>query len=163
MSFRATKDIDLFSRKPGYHLELEEGIIPIHIDDNTSSLSAILLNDDFYQFMMTGRRVIDGIGVLGAEYLIPFKMYAWINLLDRKRAGEHVNEKDLRKHKYDVFRLLQIVTADSKIESTGLVNESIHKFIDEISSIDESEVRLVQMGLPFDRAQGVRLLKEIYF
>lgn len=163
MSFRATKDIDLFSRKPGYHLELEEGIIPIHIDDNTSSLSAILLNDDFYQFMMTGRKVIDGIGVLGAEYLIPFKMYAWINLLDRKRAGEHVNEKDLRKHKYDVFRLLQIVTADSKIESTGLVNESIHKFIDEISSIDESEVRLVQMGLPFDRAQGVRLLKEIYF
>lgn len=155
--------IDLFSRKPGYHLELEEGIIPIHIDDNTSSLSAILLNDDFDQFMMTGRRVIDGIGVLGAEYLIPFKMYAWINLLDRKRAGEHVNEKDLRKHKYDVFRLLQIVTADSKIESTGLVNESIHKFIDEISSIDESEVRLVQMGLPFDRAQGVRLLKEIYF
>ena len=163
MSFRATKDIDLFSRKPGYHLELEAGIIPVHIDDNTSSLSAILLNDDFYQFMMTGRRVIDGIGVLGAEYLIPFKMYAWINLLDRKRAGEHVNEKDLRKHKYDVFRLLQIVTADSKIESTGLVNESIHKFIDEISSIDESEVRLVQMGLPFDRAQGVRLLKEIYF
>ena len=75
--------IELFSRKPGYHLEIEEGIIPIHIDDDTSSLSAILLNDDFYKFMMSGRRVVDGIGVLGAEYLIPFKMYAWINLLDR--------------------------------------------------------------------------------
>ncbi len=49
--------------------------------------------------MMSGRRVVDGIGVLGAEHLIPFKMYAWINLLDRKRAGEHVNEKDLKKHK----------------------------------------------------------------
>ena len=135
----------------------------MHIDDNASSLSAILLNDDFYQFMITGRRVVDGIGVLGAEYLIPFKMYAWINLLDRKRDGEHVNEKNLKKHKYDVFRLLQIVTADSKIESTGLVNESIHKFIDEISIVDESEVRLVQMGLPFDRVLGVELLKEIYF
>ncbi len=32
--------IELFSRKPGYHLEVEEGIIPIHIDDDTSSLSA---------------------------------------------------------------------------------------------------------------------------
>ena len=72
--------IELFSRKPGYHLEIEEGIIPIHIDDDTSSLSAILLNDDFYKFMMSGRRVVDGIGVLGAEHLIPFKMYAWINL-----------------------------------------------------------------------------------
>ena len=33
------------------------------------------------------------IGVLGAEYLIPLKMYAWINLLERKRAGEHVMKR----------------------------------------------------------------------
>ena len=125
--------IELFSRKPGYLLEIEEGIIPIHIDDDTSSLSAILLNDDYYKFMMSGRRVVDGIGVLGAEHLIPFKMYAWINLLERKRAGEHVNEKDLKKHKYDVFRLLQIVTAGTKVESEGLVTESIHRYIEEIS------------------------------
>ena len=154
--------IELFLRKPGYHLEAEEGIIPVHIDDNTSSLSAILLNDDFYQFMMAGRRVVNGIGVLSAEHLIPFKMYAWINLLDRKRAGEHVNEKDLKKHKYDVFRLLQIVTAGTKVISSGLVNESINKFIEEISKVDESEVRLMQMGLPFDRNQGIELLKMIY-
>ena len=154
--------IELFSRKPGYHLNIEEGIIPIHIDDDTSSLSAILLNDDFYKFMMSGRRVVDGIGVLGAEHLIPFKMYAWINLLDRKRAGEHVNEKDLKKHKYDVFRLLQIVTTGIKVESEGLVTECIHRYIEEISAVDESEIRLLQMGMPFDSDRGVELLKEIY-
>ena len=155
--------IELFSRKPGYHLEMEEGIIPIHIDDDVSSLSAILLNDDFYKFMVSGRRVVDGICVLGAEYLIPFKMYAWNNLLDRKRSGEHVNEKDLKKHKYDVFRLLQIVTAGTKIKSEGLVMDSIQRYIEEISAVDESEVRLLQIGLPFNRAQGVELLKGIYF
>ena len=122
----------------------------------------ILLNDDFYKFMMAGRRVVDGIGVLGAEHLIPFKMYAWVNLLDRKRAGEHVNEKDLKKHKYDVFRLLQIVTDGTKVESEGLVTESIHRYIEEISAVDESEARLLQMGMPFDRDRGVELLKEIY-
>ena len=89
-------------------------------------------------------------------------MYAWINLLERKRAGEHVNEKDLKKHKYDVFRLLQIVTAGTKVESEGLVTESIHRYIAEISALDESEVRLLQMGMPFDRVRGVELLKEIY-
>ena len=141
---------------------MEEGIIPFHIDDDTSSLSAILLYDDFYEFMISGRRVVDGVCVLGAEYLNPFKMYAWTNLLDRKRSGEHVNEKDLRKHKYDVFRLLQIVTAGTKVESEGLVTESIRRYMEEISAVDESEVRLLQMGLPFDRAQGVELLKEIY-
>lgn len=154
--------IELFSRKPGYHLEVAEGIVPIHIDDDTSSLSAILLNDDFYKFMMSGRKSVNGLGVLGAEYLIPFKMYAWINLLDRKRAGGHVNEKDFKKHKYDVFRLLQIVTAGIKVESEGLVTESIHRYIEEISVVDETEVRLLQMGLPFDREQGVELLKAIY-
>lgn len=154
--------IELFSRKPGYHLEIEEGIIPIYIDDDTSSLSAILLNDDFYQFMISGRKVVDGIGLLGAEYLIPFKMYAWLNLKDRKASGEHVNEKDLKKHKYDVFRLLQIITAGTKVASTGLVKESIKKYIEDISMLDEKEIRLIQMGLPFDRNQGVALLKDIY-
>jgi len=99
---------------------------------------------------------------LGAEYLIPFKMYAWLNLLERKRAGEHVNERDLKKHKYDVFRLLQIVTTGTKVKSEGLVMESIHRFIAEISAVDETEVRLLQMGLPFNRDKGVELLKEIY-
>ncbi len=150
--------IELFSRKLGYLLEIEEGIIPIHIDDDTSSLSAILLNDDYYKFMMSGRRVVDGIGVLGAEHLIPFKMYAWINLLERKRAGEHVNEKDLKKHKYDVFRLLQIVTAGTKVESEGLVTESIHRYIEEISVLDELEARLLQMGMPFDRDKERNML-----
>lgn len=67
------------------------------------------------------------------EHLIPFKMYVWINLFDRKRAGEHVKAKDLKKHKYDVFQLLQIVTAGTKVKSEGLVTESIHRYIDEIS------------------------------
>lgn len=154
--------LELFSRKPGYHLEVEEGIIPIYIDDDTSSLSAILLNDDFYNFMMSGRKVVNGIGVLGAEHLIPFKMYAWINLVHRKASGEHVNEKDLKKHKNDVFRLLQIATTGIRVESSGLVKESILKFIDDISVLDESEIRLLQMGLPFDRDQGVELLRGIY-
>lgn len=112
--------------------------------------------------MMSGRKVVEGIGVLGAEHLIPLKMYAWINLVDRKASGEHVNERDLKKHKYDVFRLLQIVTAGTRVESSGLVKESILKFIDDISVLDTSEIRLLQMGLPFDRDQGVELLRGIY-
>ncbi len=33
----------------------DSSIIPIHIDDELSSLSAIMLNDDFYNFMLEGR------------------------------------------------------------------------------------------------------------
>ena len=58
--------------------------------------------------------------------------------------------------------MLQIVTSGTKVESEGLVKVSIRRYIEEISAVDESEVRLLQMGMPFDRERGVELLKEIY-
>ncbi|MDO4939929.1 MAG: hypothetical protein Q4E54_08240 [Lachnospiraceae bacterium] len=151
--------IELFSRNPGYHLEAAGGIIPIHIDDDTSSLSAILLNDDYYHFMLSGRKTVMGLSVLGAEYLIPFKMFAWLDLKARKASGEHVNDRDLRKHKNDVFRLLQIVPGGIKIDLIGLVQEKTREFMTEVvkDSVDCSI-----LGLPFDFDEGMRLLQEIY-
>lgn len=151
--------IELFSRMPGYNLPVMEGIIPIHIDDDVSSLSAILLNDDFYYFMMEGRKVINDIGILDAEHIIPFKMFAWLDLKRRKEAGEHVNEKDLKKHKNDVFRLLQVVSVGTKVESDGLVKDSILRFLEDIESED---LRLREMGLPFSKEEAIDLLQEIY-
>ena len=151
--------IELFSRKPGYNLEVEEGIIPIHIDDDTSSLSAILLNDDFYDFMLKGRRVVDGISVLGADYIIPFKMYAWVDLKRRKSKGEHVNERDYKKHKNDVFRLLQIVDPEVNIETEGLVRESIEAFLTEVIS---EPVRTEQLGLQISMEDTLEILRSKY-
>lgn len=151
--------IELFSRNPGYHLEIEEGIIPIHIDDDTSSLSAILLNDSFYNFMLEGRRTVDGISVLGAEYLIPFKMYAWIDLKRKRAAGNHVNERDYKKHKNDVFRLLQIVDTDRKIETHELVRESVETFLTEIA---EDPVRTEQLGLSFSMEKALEYFRAMY-
>ena len=151
--------IELFSRKPGYNLEVEEGIIPIHIDDDTSSLSAILLNDDFYDFMLKGRRVVDGISVLGADYIIPFKMYAWVDLKRRKSKGEHVNERDYKKHKNDVFRLLQIVDPEVNIETEGLVRESIEAFLTEVIS---EPVRTEQLGLQISMEDALEILRSKY-
>ncbi|MCR5772688.1 MAG: hypothetical protein K6G87_15820 [Butyrivibrio sp.] len=151
--------IELFSRKPGYNLEVEEGIIPIHIDDDTSSLSAILLNDDFYDFMLKGRRVVDGISVLGADYIIPFKMYAWVDLKRRKSKGEHVNERDYKKHKNDVFRLLQIVDPEVNIETEGLVRESIEEFLTEVLS---EPVRTEQLGLQISMEEALVILRSKY-
>lgn len=151
--------IELFSRSPEYHVPIPEGIIPIHIDEDVSSLSAILLNDEFYQFMMQGRRVVNNIGILDVGYIIPFKMYAWLDLKRRKESGEHVNDKDLKKHKNDVFRLLQIVPNGIQVECCGLVQESVNMFL--IKMKDE-ELRLEQMGLPFSKDEAIRLLTQIY-
>ena len=151
--------IELFSRKPGYHLDVEEGIVPIHIDDDTSSLSAILLNDDFYNFMLEGRKIVAGVSVLAVNYIIPFKMYAWLDLKRRKEAGEHVNERDYKKHKNDVFRLLQITNPDEKVSVSGLVRESVENFLGEI---EKEQIRVEQLGLMITKEEAMELLKSIY-
>ena len=151
--------IELFSRKPGYNLEVEEGIIPIHIDDDTSSLSAILLNDDYYNFMMEGRKVVNDIPVLGAEYLIPFKMYAWLDLTARKSRGEFVKEKDLKKHKYDVFRLMSIIDESSKIRLSGLVKEKTSEFLEKIK---DEPLSLESIHAIHTKEDSIEILKAIY-
>ena len=151
--------IELFSREPNCINFIPDGIIPIHIDEDTSSLSAILLNDDYYKFMLTGRRVVSGISVLDTEHLIPFKMYAWLDLKDKKARGEHVNERDLKKHKYDVFRLLQIARRDNKIETNGIVRENIIRFMEEIRM---ENIPFIQLLLPFEMQEALAYLGEIY-
>ena len=45
-----------------------------------------------------------------AEYLIPLKAVAWLDLSQRKAEGQDVDSADIRKHKIDVFKLYQLLT-----------------------------------------------------
>lgn len=84
--------IEIFSKNQDWiSLDKMEGIVPIHIDNSISSLSAILLNESYYNFLINGTGVIDGISVLNAEHIIPFKAKAWLDLTERKANGEHVD------------------------------------------------------------------------
>ena len=88
---------------------------PIHISDEISSLSAILLNDEYYQFLIGGVEEIDCIQVLNYTHIIPFKAKAWLDLKSRKENGEQVDTKNITKHKNDVFRLSQLITGADAI------------------------------------------------
>lgn len=98
--------IEIFSRKPDVINLPEDAVLtPIPIDEEISSLSAILLNEDYYEFMKHGRIRISDVTILDAPFIIPFKAKAWLDLFDRKAAGEQIDSKNIRKHKNDVFRL----------------------------------------------------------
>ena len=54
--------VELFSRAPDSLRPIENGqLTPIPFDEAVSSLSAILLDDAYYAFIMAGRREIDGL------------------------------------------------------------------------------------------------------
>ena len=68
------KMIELFSRKPiEFPIDDLLHLTPIHIDDDISNLSAILLNEDYYHFLKSGIKIIDGLPVLDEHILSRLK------------------------------------------------------------------------------------------
>lgn len=139
------KMIELFSKRPDFQMNHPEvHLTPLPVSEDISSLSAIMLNDDYYNLMLSGRRTVDGISVLGAEYLIAFKAKAWLDLSQRKAEGGHVNEKDLKKHKNDVFRLFAIVDPQARIVVSDAVGKDLREFI---AAMERESVDLKALGI----------------
>lgn len=149
--------IELFARKPD-GIILPEGAVlsPLSIDEDVSSLSAILLNDDYYDFLRQGRIQIAGVTVLDAPYMIPFKAKAWMDLSDRKVAGEPVDSKNIRKHKNDLFRLTELLNLNQKIHIPVTVLNDMKTFAERMASED---VDLSQLGI-YDKTKEA-ILEEL--
>ena len=165
LDFRATKDIDLvliieavdanfgkkfweielFTRKlDAIQLPEDAVLIPLPMDEDISSLSAILLDDDYYEFLKRGKVTVDGVTVLDAAYLIPFKAKAWMDLTDRKAAGEHVDSKNIKKHKNDVFRLTELIDPTAKVVAPQGVYADIQEFVQRMK---KENLDIKQLGL----------------
>lgn len=99
------KMLELLSRSPDDIFPAkDQRIIPIRIKE-TPSLSAILLDPDYYQFLLENRTLQDGLPIATPYALLLFKAKAWLDLTGRKAQGQPVLSKDIRKHRNDVFSL----------------------------------------------------------
>ena len=90
------------------HLNLPAGVTvtPMPAGDDASSLSAILMDEEYYRFVVASRTVIEGVPIVPASCLIPLKARAWLDLTARETGGDkNVKGDDLKKHRNDVFRL----------------------------------------------------------
>jgi len=129
--------IELFSRRiDGITLPPDAILTPMPIDDGISSLSAILLDNDYYDFLRNGVTTSDGIPVLSAAHLIPFKVKAWLDLTKRKAQGEQIHGKNIRKHKNDVIKLSGLLPAEYKMVLPNTIYNDMKKFFAEV---DEPE------------------------
>lgn len=121
--------IELFARSESIFVDDKYDCRPIHIGEEISSLSAILLNDDYYQILLSGRTIISDIPVLPDTHLILFKSKAWLDLSDRKALGQNVDSKDLNKHKNDVARIATLLTGNENCVVSKSVYDDMVKFI----------------------------------
>lgn len=152
--------IELFSRRSEAIILPEDAVLtPLPMEDDVSSLSAILLDDDYYELVRSGSVVVDGVNVLDAAYLIPFKAKAWLDLTQKKASGQSVDSKNIRKHKNDVFRLSALLTQQSNVVVTESVLADLRAFL---VAMQEETVDLKQLGVIRDKATIIADIMRIY-
>ena len=123
--------IELFSRIPDL-LDLDEGthLTPIPVDTEISSLSAILMDNDYYNFTIQHSQLDNGIHLANTEALIGLKAKAFLDYKTRKENGEKIDEKQLRKHKMDIFRLLLLLTPEDNFTIAESIKSDIANFVE---------------------------------
>lgn len=106
--------LELFSRIPdALKLSDDAHLTPIPIDEEQSSLSAILLNEDYYNFIHESKIDIDGITTVPPEIIVPLKARAWLDLAERRDAGEKVDGNDIKNIKTMSFDCSKLWTQPS--------------------------------------------------
>jgi hypothetical protein len=123
--------LELFSRHPGV---LSAPPDDIHITDietgeDVSSLSAILMNDDYYNLTMKHSPLVDGLRVASEPCLVCLKTRAYFGNLELKEKGVKIQEDKIYKHKTDVLRLLSVIDPAFRLPVPDSILPDIEKFI----------------------------------
>lgn len=119
-----------------------------------------ILNETYYELLKNGVIIVDDIPVLKPTCLIPFKAKAWLDLKERKRNGEHVDSKNIKKHKNDVFRLAQLISDDTRQELGPEIEEDMNKFLVEM---ENEAVDLKALGIKgVDKQTIINILYQCY-
>ena len=140
--------IELFARNPDL-IDLDEAahLTPIPVDDDLSSLSAILLNNDFYHYMIKNSVLENGLHRANTQALICLKAKAYLEITERIANGSTEDSKHLRKHKGDVFRLAVMLTENEVFELPESIKIQVQKFTDTITINLPGKELFKDMGL----------------
>ncbi|HYX07351.1 MAG TPA: hypothetical protein VE912_11515 [Bacteroidales bacterium] len=144
--------LELFSRTPDI-ITLDDDIrfTIIPTDEDLSSLSAILMDDDYYRFTLDNCTTEGALKRATELALVCLKAKAFLDLSQRKDEGQRIDSKTIKKHRSDVFRLAATLTGEDQIE----LPESIQKDMDAF-------VRIMETNPPqtkdFLKAMGITMV-----
>lgn len=152
--------LELFSRNPDLlDLDRQAHLTPIPVDDDLSSLSAILMDDDYYRYILEHCMLEDGLQRANTESVICLKAKAYLEIAERIANGSKEETKYLRKHKGDVFRLAIMLAANDEFELPVSIKADLQSFIDNIAGELPDKAIFKEMGLSAVSVENV--LKQI--
>lgn len=149
------RQIELLSRRPERLAGIEASVGKVPVESAPYSLSAILLDDDYYGLLASGVAVTQryGFPTLSREYLPVFKMKAYLNLKAAHEASEPVHPREMNKHRRDVFRICSLFEPGLRVELPERVAGDVRAFLGEV----ELPPRFAkEIGLPAFTADELR-------
>lgn len=148
--------IELFSKTPDIlNLPADGHLTPIPVDEEVSSLSAILMNEEYYEYTLEHSSDDNGVHIANKEALICLKAKAFLDYTQRKAAGEQVDNKNIRKHKGDIFRLGTMLAADDIFELPESIKGDLQEFANTVKNDLPGKELFKDLGLPNIDASAV--------
>ena len=155
--------IELFARRPDTPL-LPDGaeLSPIPVEEDVISLSAILLDDDCFEALLNMRTIVGDVCLIDEKVLIPFKARAFLDLSRRKANGEDIDTRQVRKHRADVFRLVQLLPGSGDIVLGNTMRNDLAEFLEQAKSDTNFQNSFGSLKLPFSMTVAAQTLKRYY-
>lgn len=153
--------LELFAAKPQLlNLPDESRLTPIPAGEDISSLSAILMDEDYYNFVKEHSTVRGNLHVAQTEALICLKARAFLDLQNRRERGEEVDERSVRKHKNDVIRLAVLLTSEKSLKLPSSIALDMEKFL---RVIEESppDYKLLGKNMGIPGMGGTKIIKQL--
>ncbi len=150
------KMIEILSRKPDILRDIPINIrTRLAVDNKMVSLSAIILEQDYYSMIIDSKSYIDKLYIVDTLCLIALKIKAYLNLSVELSHDRY----DLEKHRDDVFSLTQILTGYDKKS----VSEGIHLDIQNFIQIfRDNDWQISNIGLSGNKENYLKTIEDSF-
>lgn len=148
---------DMLGEPTGFHLT------PIPLGEELSSLSAILMDKDCYDFTLANSRIDNGIRIASPIALIALKSRAYLNLVEEKKTNPNVRSHDIKKHRMDVFLLMSEFTRADRYSMPEPISDTLRKFANAVES--DLPIQSLQDSLGIGEAairEYILIMREVF-
>lgn len=122
--------IELLARRPDI-VKVPEGFVltPIPTGEEISSLSAIILDDEYYNYTIANSYILQGVHIAMPQALICLKANAYCNLLQSRNNGESIDSGTIAKHRNDIIRLAVTIPPSARFEVPASIRQDLVTFL----------------------------------
>ena len=151
------KEIELFaSNENSLELEDEQRIIPVDPEEGLYSLSAIMLDPEYFEMIKNNVDKNHRAPCTNTQATIMLKMSAFYDLKNR-------DEKKKKKHRRDILKLALLLTGDEQIKLVGRMVQDFDVFIEHLEQdVDKKMLKSIVDNLPVDKLQVIEILQKVF-